>query len=304
VALIAGVGERALGWNAPSIQGLLPGFKAFRAAEQRFNIAFPDTFSWRAQGKTCRPFDQGQTPTCVGGAIAAGCYTAMLASGIPFDGIPSPAVVWKGTRAREQAAFLLPGAGTSIQIPSIQESGCATADGLLWLAQEGLARMTLTQTPDGRFYDLWGDADVASLPSPPSRNTTIALSIDELSLARQKLLLGPTYLDNTDPNFNLNLKAALLLGPVWWGGYVDTPVFNYTNASAPIPPCNMNDPKKGGHLMVIQGWRPSILGNNTDDWEVQDSWSEDFGDGGYVWGRQDWAKSGTDLYAANLLKAA
>ena len=308
---IAGVGLRACGWNPPPVTaaaptplafGLSKGFRVFRAGGSRFAATIPASWSWRTQGKTTPIFDQGQGGSCVGAGVAAGCYTGMIASNIPFDGIPSPGITWKGTKDRERSMFLLPGAGTTIPMPAIVDGGCGTADALLWLAQEGVTKMTTSKTPDGRFYDLWTPADVAGIKGATS-NVSIELSVDELALARQKLLLGPSMLDTGDPSFVLNLKSALLLGPVWWGGTVDSQVFNFTSTSVPVSPFIATDPNQGGHLMCIQGWRPSVLGDGTDDWEVQDSWGEDYGDTGYLWARQTWAQSGSDVYAANVLKA-
>jgi hypothetical protein len=303
--IIAGVGERGLGWietDPTRLAKIMSSLGTGPRVRDR-SVTIPTTFSWRTQGKVCGPFDQGQTNTCTVGATAGAVYTACLASGLIYPGIPSPAITWRGVKAMEQNALLAPGASVTIPTIAIDDtSGCSTGDAVLWLARNGVAPMIVPQTPDGRFYDLWCAADVAGLANPPPANDTLPISIDELMTARQHTLLGPTFLNPADPNIVTDLKLALMLGPVLWGGYVGTQVFSYTSSSPPILPCPSNDPQKGGHCMVIQGWRPSILNSGTSDWEVQNSWSAQFGDNGYVWAQQSWAASASETYAMNTIR--
>lgn len=296
---IASVGERETGW-LPIPQGRFPTqarvLRAFfddAITGALKSLASLPTFSWRPQ--TCNVFDQGRTPTCVAGAVSAASFIAMKAAGIVFgDGNtpPSPSLLFRGIKSRERATFLPPGAGVDIPLPPLTNTGCHSADAIALLAEEGLASMQVQQTPDGRYYDLWSADDVAGMNPLPAPNVTDNLSATELERTRTKLLSGERFLDTNAPDYTSLLRQALLLGPVTWGGTVDSQVFNYVAGAQPYGPADPTDKNSGGHCTLIMGWRESPFFPGETDWEVQGTWSKAYGEGGFSWGREAWAKTG------------
>lgn len=304
---IAGVGERGTGWKASAKALAL--LRSIREVEEslgagRRTTALPAFFSWRPYAPLVE--DQGQTPACTGAGTSVLTATVMKKMGVLLNGdpnaVPSPGLTFRGAKALERAALLGPGQAVSIPLPSLDDgTGCGTADAVAFMADEGVAPMR-GPTPDGRNFDLWTAADTQGMTNPPAPNVGVELAGPDLIVSRTQLIVGEAALDTAmaAADFVAALKTTLLLAPVAWGGTVDSQVFNYVAGGTPFGPANLSDPNRGGHLTAIMGWRPSVLGDGTDDWEIMQSWGPNFGDSGWCYGRQDWAQSASELIAWTL----
>jgi hypothetical protein len=195
--------------------------------------------------------DQGQSGSCTfHGTPMAICISCSFA-GIPLGLIPSPRVGYATVRTIERA----------LPTDALTDSGAMPADVMTVLSSYGVTAMQ-GPTPDGRNSDIWTAQDTTV--EPPNVNTDVVL--DDLVASGQKILTGEYRVDETQPTFLEQVKAAITAGyAVGIGIFVDTAFENWDYKTAPqgLTTVNFNDSNGGGHWICLNAYQTNADGSVT-----------------------------------------
>jgi hypothetical protein len=220
--------------------------------------------------------DQGQSGSCTWGSSAFAIYVACIALGIPLGFIPSMLAGYAATRAKERPAS---------SEDKLSDSGADLQDVYVVAAEYGVRPMKCEETPDGRFYDIWTDSDVANLPNPPPGNCNNEPDVADLELAAEDRVLldvARYAISPSDPNRSDLMAAALDASPpvpISACGFVDT-VFENLKPGSVMGAPDTSDSKGGGHAFWFSAYRTNAQGRR--EWKLENSWGTFWAERGYV----------------------
>lgn len=234
--------------------------------------------------------DQGRSGSCTWGALSIAMFVAFVSKGIPLGFVPSQRVGYGVTRAIERAAATSAGD----KLPPLDDSGADPEDGFTAAAEYGVEPMKCSQTPDGRFYDLWTDDDIRGLASAPPANVNAEPDVSDLEEARAtrvKIEAATHAIPPNDPNVSDLLAAALDAStplPVYACGQVGQNLDNAQPGQV-IGPVDPNDSTAGGHAYWISAYRTNPV-TGEREWKLENSWGA-------------WCDSGTCWVSLAFIKA-
>ncbi len=223
----------------------------------------------------CSPdiLDQGQSGSCTWASSSSAIYTAMRAAGTPISFIPSQRLGYAATRELERAAVTPSGA-----LPALEDTGAELADVMTVLGRYGIAPMVVQQTPDGRLYDIWTDADTGA----GTGNVNAEADLVELEIAGQKLVAGEYLIDPTTPEAPATVAASIAANmPVEVAFFCDLGFQNLQPGEvygAPTGDPNNPKPGEGGHAVYLSSYTTNPDGSYT--FGLTNSWGKIFCDGG------------------------
>lgn len=216
------------------------------------------------------PVNQGQSGSCTRGSTSLSWSCAFRAAGKPLGFIPSQRVGYAVTRALERAASTPPGQA----LPALQDTGAELADVYHADATYGVLPMLVQATPDGRFYDLWTDADTGA----GTGNVNDEPGFAQLEQAGTRLVSGPYGIDPTAQNAAASIAAAIASGiPVEIAGFVDSAFMSLTKGQVMGAP-NQSDPNGGGHAIWLWGY--DTMADGSLVFTLRNSWGAGWCDGG------------------------
>jgi hypothetical protein len=222
--------------------------------------------------------DQGQSGSCTWGSSSIAIYVACIALGIPLGFVPSQRLGYAATRAKERPVV-------GGKMDALTDSGADLEDVYTVAGEYGVRPMIVDTSPDGRFYDIWSDADVQGLPSPPPGNLNDEPDTGDLETAAGdlvKLDVAKYAIDPSDPNRSDLMAASLDASPpvpIVACGYVDTSFENLQPGQVAGAP-NLADPNKGGHAFWFSAYRTNAKGER--EWKLENSWGKLWAELGYT----------------------
>ena len=236
-------------------------------------------------------FDQGQDGSCVPTSGAGCLYTAFGAQGGPLPWVPSMKVPYGGARARERALATAVGQ----PVPTMAtwgDTGLEVADLIAFYAEYGVTDRLLTSglvnglTPDGRFSDLWSQADTGD---PAIENINDEPELGLLETSGRKLIVGPYGIDPAASNASDVIAAAIVNGiPVQMAFFCDSAFQALFAGQVAVAP-NLSDTKGGGHAVYLNGFQ-QLAGARV--FTLVNSWSK------------SWCNQGTTLVGSAWLAGA
>lgn len=214
--------------------------------------------------------DQGQSGSCTRGSTSQSWSCAFKAAGAPLGFIPSQRVGYATTRGYERALGVVPGQ----PLPPLQDTGAELADVYHCDATYGVLPMLVQTTPDGRFYDLWTDADTG----PGTGNVNDEPPFASLEQAATRLVSGPYGIAPAAANACATIAAAIASGiPVEIAGFVDSAFMGLTKGQVMGAP-NQTDPNGGGHAIWLWGY--DTMQDGSLVFNLRNSWGSGWCDGG------------------------
>lgn len=215
-------------------------------------------------------YDQGNTSSCVGWALAQAVNLRCAALGTPIL-LPSPVAVYTGGRAVERQLLGL----TPAQSP-LQDNG----------SMPNLAVQAMNQI--GVPSNIAWPFDPTTINNEPDLET--------LEVASAFKLLGYYRIDSTGSQRIVDLQQAISSGyPVAIGTMVDQAFEDYAGGSATI---GAPDPAHllGGHMTHLVGY------DSTGRWRGVNQWTTQWGDSGFYWASSDFVTSSlvSDLYVITV----
>jgi hypothetical protein len=191
--------------------------------------------------------DQGQTPTCFAHSTGWATATAFAAAGAALGWVPSPRVIAQVATALDRATAT----PVDAPLPTEDDEGGTIATVVQALSQIGVQPMR-APTPDGRYSDVWCDADTGG--TPPG-NLNDEPKVSDLVASGQRLIVGPYGVDPTTSTASDTLAACLVSGiPIVVTFYCST-AFQLLQAGqvAGAPATSLPG---GGHATYLSGYQP------------------------------------------------
>ena len=223
--------------------------------------------------------DQGQSGSCTWGSFSVACACALEAKGTPLGFIPSQHDGYGNVRAFERATHT----PLTAPLPPLTDSGAMIEDVLTVAASIGVQPMQCQTTPDGRFYDVWTDADTGGHPPGNVNDEPTLASLEADTHASVLIDAAAHYIAPSDPNASDLMAAALSASPplpIYACGYVDT-TFERLLAGHVAGPTNPADPNGGGHAFWFSAYRTNAAGQR--EWKLENSWGRSWADDGACW---------------------
>lgn len=222
--------------------------------------------------------DQGQSGSCTWGSSSIALYVACISLGVPLGFVPSQRAGYAATRAKERPA-------SSATLAPLTDSGADLEDVWAVTFEYGVQPMKVSVTPDGRFYDIWSDDDIAGIPTAPPANVNAEPDLEDLELGAEELVqldVAHFAILPNDPNRSDLMAAALDASPpvpIEACGFVDTTFENLQPGQVMGAP-NQNDPNGGGHAYWFSAYRTNTAGQR--EWKLENSWGQEWGEHGYT----------------------
>ena len=214
-------------------------------------------------------YDQGQTSSCVGWALAQAIYLRCLVMGVTID-FPSPECIYVIARAMERQLQ-----NQTPEEAPLQDQGSEPA--LAWL---GLSQ--------------WG---AASMKAWPFSADTIdnEPTWDELEMASAFKVTGYYKLSSTGAQRKIDVMQAISSGyPVTIGVSVDQAFEAYSGGTSGGIPNMVTAPDKsailGGHELHLVGYQN--FPNGKTGWRGVNQWTPGWGDSGLFWADDSWLEDG------------
>ncbi len=220
--------------------------------------------------------DQGASGSCTWGSSSIAIYVACESLGIPLGFIPSQRLGYAATRAK---------ARSRTSRARLTDSGADLEDVYVVAAEYGVRPMIVDATPDGRFYDLWTDGDVANLIGAAPGNVNDEPDVMGLELAgdsRVFLDVARYAIPPTDSNRSILMAAALDASPpvpIVACGFVDM-AFEELKPGQVAGAPNTGDPDGGGHAYWFSAYRTNAQGQR--EWKLDNSWGIPWAERGYM----------------------
>lgn len=245
----------------------------------KFKVAaIPKSVSYRDQ-VLAGPgiMNQGQVGSCVGHATDGSIETRLVIVGTPLSH-RSPVWIYDVARCIERARD---NAGVpNSQLPALTDDGSQPADAWTGVTQWGLAAYADRPTSD----------DTANVEP----------SLGLVESASDVILTGAYRIDDVGAARILAMKTALANGyPVTMAIQVDEAFEEWDGKS----PLGAPDPNSilGGHYIYVTGY--DTQSNGTTIFNGPNSWTDQWGDGGFWIGSEQFIAGATDIYVADV-KAA
>ena len=183
--------------------------------------------------------DQGQTGGCGGAGTSQAVFTSMNAAGTPNLFVPSDLLIYQLARIVRRSSAS----------EGLSDSGVMPSDLLTVLRQYGIKPIN-APTPDGRYSDVWGPADLVGLPTAVA-NVNSEPDLFDLERSGMRLLTGEYRIDEVDPRLPQSILNCLgTKATAGVGIFVDEAFMQWDPASGPITGINLRDPKGGGHWLA------------------------------------------------------
>lgn len=181
-------------------------------------------------------FDQGGAGSCFGHGISAGIYGAFHAAGKPLPWVPSPASIYRLTRAVTRSRR-----GQNPAVTPLRDTGSYPVDG--FEAVERFGVRPLQELAATRYTDCWGNA----VNAEPVQS--------ELEESDEHLVVGREIL-TWGLNGGVRVRSALSQKmPVAFGFFVDTAFERWDPTRGILgAPSNPYDPTGGGHYVCAAGY--------------------------------------------------
>ena len=220
--------------------------------------------------------DQGASGSCTWGSSSIAIYVACESLGIPLGFIPSQRLGYAATRAKERPRT---------SRAKLIDSGADLEVVYVVAAEYGVRPMMVEATPDGRFYDLWTDADVANIAGAAPGNVNDEPDVMGLEIAgsnRVLLDVAQYAINPMDPNRSILMAAALDASPpvpIVACGFVDM-AFEEIKPGQVAGAPNTTDPNGGGHAYWFSAYRTNAKGQR--EWKLDNSWGSRWAELGYA----------------------
>jgi hypothetical protein len=269
-------GPHSYGYNKDRHDHGMPGISILSG---KFKVAtIPRSISYRDQ-VLAGPgiMNQGQVGSCVGHATDGSIETRLVIAGTPISH-RSPVWIYDVARCIERARE---NAGVpNSRLPSLTDSGSMPSDAWAGVEKWGLAAYEDRPTDDS------------------TANNEPRLGLVES--ASDVILKGAYRIDDTGSARILAMKTALANGfPVALAVQVDMAFENWDGKN-PLGAPNLEQ-LLGGHYIYATGY--DTLSNGSTVFNGPNSWTDQWGDGGFWVGNEQLIAGATDIYVADVKTA-
>jgi hypothetical protein len=185
-------------------------------------------------------------------------------------------------------------------MPALQDDGRELADEITGLMSCGAAAIgtdSQCPTPDGRYSDVWSDADVANLSPVPDANVTAEPDLQALQASAYDVLSGAYTVTLSDANSGAQCAAALDSGFALYIGFSCGMAFQQLGPNDIAQPTPANDNSAGGHSIIIVSYRINAAGQY--EWLIRNSWGAGWADNGGVWCSDTWRLAVWECWCLN-----
>lgn len=218
--------------------------------------------------------NQGQVGSCVGHATDGSIETRLTIAGTPISH-RSPVWIYDVARCIERARDNV--GIPNNELPALEDFGSMPSDAWTGVAEWGLA----------------------AYEDRPTSNSTVnnEPKLGLVESASDVILTGAYRIDDMGSARILAMKTALANGfPIAIAIQVDT-AFEEFNGRTPLSAPNPND-LLGGHYIYTTGY--DTLSNGRVIFNGPNSWTDQWGDGGFWIGDESFIAEATDIYVADV----